>query len=138
MSPLIATRFVAPEGMVVPCGQAVEIGTVAAVVGSSVAGGAVVATVVGDAVVGGGEVVGLVVAVVTATVVDVDATDEAALWSDDLDVSSQPAMTKATPIVQVTAHARGAFIRSPLGNCRSPPEILAGRQVHSRDDRRRS
>jgi hypothetical protein len=91
--------------MVVPCGQAVEgAGTVAAVVGSSVGGGAVVAVVVGEAVVVGGACVVLGAVVVAAAVVDVEPTDEAAVWSDDLAVSLQPAITSATAIVQAIAN----------------------------------
>jgi predicted homoserine dehydrogenase-like protein len=140
MSPLIATRFVAPDGMVVPVGQTVEVG----VVGAGVMGDGVVDTVVVAGSVVAAAVVGVVAAttvvVVAGFVVGAGAVEAEALVAVDEPLSSQPANAsiRAAVAEHATHIVRPPLTDLPLRSTNPSPSILAGRSTHSREHRCRS
>jgi hypothetical protein len=132
MSPLIATRLVAADGMVVPVGHAVDAGDVvagtvvgASVVGASVAGTAAVVVVVGAATV-----------VDAATVVEVAAAVDAVVVPDEL--PSELQLAHATTATTASAVTRPTFIVPPVKGTPLCPRILAGYATHSRESQQRS
>lgn len=133
MSALIATRSVAPDGIVVGPAQSATGG----VTGTEI-GGAVGAGVVGVAVVGAGAVVLCAAVVVGATVV-VDNAVDADVAPEELSLPLHPASANPTETASavMTAPVRAPIIRAP-----SEPairaRILARRRSHSREHRCRS